>query len=499
MGKSTPRPPEAPDPFAVAAADAQYNRINQFTPYGSLVFSQPGQEPAAGGQTGFVQGGLSPTAQALLPASQNPITTSGNSTPAKGTPGRVATPPEQSAGLPVQPNPYFTDGTADIFGGTDPAAGNVPNFGSFSDGGPSSSATLSLNPALQLTENLRLTSDFNMLADALGRQANLDSNAINLDQFDPIQSELNLDGISFGGPNFSGLPSLGNSPSLQTGVQGNQLATGLDPTNLQVPGDIGQFRGDVEQAVFDRGQRLLDPIFSDQERALRQSFATNGLPTSGEAVDRDLTRFEDSRNRAFVELADQAVITGGQEASRALGDLLGAQGQEFGQNLASGDFFNQALNTQFGQDLSAASFGNQALAQQFALGQDARNQLFNEQIAGSSAQNAASAQNLALQQQLLQNANAARTQGLSEQSSIRQNQFNELASLLGLQQVQAPGFENFIQPGQVDVMGAFAMNQQAQQNAFNTQNQRYNAGLGGLFGLGSAALMGPLSGLFGGG
>ena len=49
---SKPDAPQPVDPFRIAEADAQFNRINQFTPFGSLQFFQPGQAvPGQGGDT----------------------------------------------------------------------------------------------------------------------------------------------------------------------------------------------------------------------------------------------------------------------------------------------------------------------------------------------------------------------------------------------------------------------------------------------------------------
>ena len=50
MGKSAPSPPPAPDPNALISAQADANRITQFTPYGNLLFGSVGDQ----GQ--FVQG-----------------------------------------------------------------------------------------------------------------------------------------------------------------------------------------------------------------------------------------------------------------------------------------------------------------------------------------------------------------------------------------------------------------------------------------------------------
>ena len=73
--------------------------------------------------------------------------------------------------------------------------------------------------------------------------------------------------------------------------------------------------------------------------------------------------------------------------------------------------------------------------------------------------------------------------------SNRATQFNELASLLGLQQVAQPGLSNFFAPANADVTGAFGLENQANiANAANATSQR-NALLGGLGSLGSALIL----------
>jgi len=439
---STPKPPEPPDPREIARTDAEFNRINQFTPFGSLEFSGPNR--------------------------------------------------------------------------------NI--------------ATQTLTPELQANFDQRVQSDSALLGSALERQGLLNNQPIALSQFGPIQSNIDTQGINFSGPQFGGLPQL-NAPNLQNVGQGpnlqsqvgspfdlqGQVDLGVDTSGLPgIPQDISQFRGDVEQAVFDRGRALLDPAFADQQRTLDQRLANQGLPRSGEAVDREQTRFGDVRSRAFTDLANQAVITGGQEASRSLGDILAARGQGFGEgvtgaglNLAAGQFGNQAAGQGFGQNLASGQFGNQAQQQGFqnqltgtgfnnqagllGLGanQGIRGQLTGEQLAQSQAGNQASQLNLGLQQQLLNNQNAARSQGLFEEQGVRGNQFNELASLLGLQQVQAPQLNSFFSPGQSDVTGAFGLNQQGQQFNFQQGQNQNNALMSGLFGLGGAVLGGPIGGAIG--
>jgi hypothetical protein len=75
-------------------------------------------------------------------------------------------------------------------------------------------------------------------------------------------------------------------------------------------------------------------------------------------------------------------------------------------------------------------------------------------------------------QQGLQNAASIRGQLLGERGMLRSNQFNELATILGLQQVKQPGMENFFSPGQAGVTDAYGLEQASVQNAFNAVSGR---------------------------
>ena len=86
--------------------------------------------------------------------------------------------------------------------------------------------------------------------------------------------------------------------------------------------------------------------------------------------------------------------------------------------------------------------------------------------------------------------NQARTQGLQERSYVQNIPLQQLQALLGTGQVQGPQGIAYTPTsvGQTDVLGANALSQQAQQSRYNAQMQQQQAGLGGLFRLGSAAL-----------
>ena len=399
-----PDPPPAPDPQAIAQADAEFNRINQFTPFGNLIFSGPNRN----------------------------------------------------------------------------------------------TATLSFTPQMQELFNQQQQIDSNLLGQALMRQGLLNPNPIDLESFGPIQSDIDLSNINFQGLEPGTLPPL-TRPEFANITSRPDLKQELDLGGLMgLPQDIPAYRADVEQALFDRQRALLDPVLADQQRSLENRLANRGLPESGEAFDRDVTRFLDARNRAFTDLSRNAVLAGGAEASRQLGDILSTRGQQFGESLAQGNFANAAAQQGFQNALAQAGFNNQAGLLGLGADQGIRNQLFGESVTGAQLGNQASAQNLALQQQLLQNQNAARLQALSEAQGIRGNQFNELMSLLGMQQVQQPGLNNFFAPSQVDVLGANALNQQALQNQFNADVGQANAFNTGLFGLGGALIGAPAGGFFSG-
>lgn len=545
MGKKDPAVVEQPDPFEIARADADFNRIDQITPYGNLTYSGPNRN----------------------------------------------------------------------------------------------TATLSLSPELQRVFDQRMGVDSAMMDQAGNLLANYDPSSIDLSQYGPIQSNIDRSGINFSGVDTSGLPNpslpqlsgfQGQLPALmgaatyqpsQMDIQGGVAGTdiprfdgftdvqrsidsvdmplfggftnvqgALDFSGLQdLPVVNNELRSNVEDAYFQRARRLLEPQFQRQEDSLRQTLANQGLPGTSDAFLDQFDQFNTNRGNTFANVADQAVLAGGQEVSRMLADALGARrqqageittqgqfannaaGQLFGQNLAGynanmntlqnqfnqgllqGQFANDAAaqlfgqglagynanfnaaNAEFGQNLAQGQFANAAAAQdqgrslqdfqagmtqagfnnqtmqqalanilsttefnnlvgQQGFGNEAalRSQLFGENLAASQSGNQAAQMEAGLRQQMLANQNAGRAMGLNEALQLSGNDFNRLASFLGLQQVQPAQMQNFFAPGQVDMTGAYQLAQNA--NMFNAQqqNQMSAAAMQGLYGLGSAGIIGGM-------
>ena len=94
------------------------------------------------------------------------------------------------------------------------------------------------------------------------------------------------------------------------------------------------------------------------------------------------------------------------------------------------------------------------------------------------------------QSRLVQQALGTQLSELGLQQQVRTQLLNELAQTLGQQQLQQPGLQNFFTPGQVDVPGAFALQQRGQLFNAGAQNNVQTQLLQGLFGLGSSFLLG---------
>ena len=255
-------------------------------------------------------------------------------------------------------------------------------FGSLTYGGPSrNQATMTLSPELQNLFGLQTQSDTNLLGSAIRAQPGIEQ---------LISSPLNAEGLpSLQAPDFSGL--------------------------AQLPQNFDAYRGDAERAFFDRSAGLLNEQFGRQEEDLRQTLANQGLQSGGEAFGREFGDFNQRRGDTFSNLARDAVLFGGQEASRSLGQQMGLRQQ----------------------GISEA-------------------------------------------QQGLGNAASIRSQLLGERGGLRSNQFNELASLLGLQQVQQPGLNSFFSPGQVNATDAFGLQQNTLLNNYNAQSGMAGSNKGSL-------------------
>jgi hypothetical protein len=379
MGKSSPQLPPTPDPTALINAQADANRITQYTPQGNLRFGSVGDQ----GQ--FVEGSVPEDGRAAAFTQETPFQAQ----------MRAA---QEGTGMGLG-NVAFNRVTGQTVVGQNPDGSpifaNDPNFS---------------NP-FQTAPTLAGVSQAQDIDPTTGLPA--------------FQSNINTGQAIPQGINTAGLTALTN-----------------DPVSL---------RSNIEQTLFDRQLGLLQPEFTRQSQALQQNLADRGIPITSQGYNDAIGRLQTQQGEERQRLAQQATLAAGQESDRIVNQSRDIRAQQFGERAAAGEFGLASQGQGFSQAAANTQLANAGRQDTIA------NQLLSNQIA-----------------------NQQRSRDISERNATRGQNFNELAALLGGQQVQQP---SFFAPGSVDTQGAFAAQQAAQQNAYNQAMASNSSSLGGLFGL----------------
>lgn len=270
-------------------------------------------------------------------------------------------------------------------------------------------------------------------------------------------------------------------------------ATAITPTDV----NSAEYRRFEDQAYADATRRL-DPQYAEQERAFQQQMVNQGLQPGTEAYDAAYANFTRSKNDAY----DQA-------RRSSLAEALAAQNQAFTQGATQAQINAQlaaariAANAQRGAAsissnaaVRAAQMNNQAEMERLmqSLGFN-REQLAGQMELGRGNLDV-SRGNLGVSQGQLglagQQADFGNLMGLlgmynqntQYNNSLLNSDYSRGAGLLGL----IPG----LNPGNVDVTGAYGLQNQGYQNqlaAYGQQQNSSNATMGTIGTLGAAAIM----------
>jgi hypothetical protein len=242
-------------------------------------------------------------------------------------------------------------------------------------------------------------------------------------------------------------------PAFQSNINtGQAIPQGINTAGLTaLTNDPVSLRSNIEQTLFNRQLGLLQPEFTRQSQELQQNLADRGIPITSQGYNDAIGRLQTQQGEERQRLAQQATLAAGQESDRIVNQARGIRGQQFGERAAVGEFGLASQGQGFSQAAANTQLANAGRQDTIA------NQLLSNQIA-----------------------NQQRSREIAERNATRGQNFNELAALLGGQQVQQP---SFFAPGSVDTQGAFAAQQAAQQNAYNQAMANQSANLGGLFGL----------------
>ncbi len=505
MGKkSTPQAPAAPDPVATTQAQAaankdaaitqaNLNRIDQYTPQGSITYAQNGVN--ADGTPKYAQTQTYSPGQQALYDQQNQIAQSLGGV-ASSNIARV-----QQA----QSQPFNFDGMTPLqtgaqqgqlqYGTNNPQAqtGVAPAGGV--------QTTFGTGPAVQNTfqsgGNIASNVQQGNIRDSFNTGGNVQQNIAGAGQI---------------GNAIQGAGSIANGVNA-TGVQQNLNFNALPNINQ----NFDQTAKAARDASYQQAASRLDPQYSQMESDLSARLANSGISQNSDAYRREMDNFgrqrADAYNQANFSAQDagmraqqqgygqslasrqqgaQETSTAGNFANNAAGQIFGmgvtnvglnnnaqqqqfaqnaaqlsaqnsAQQQQFAQNAASGEFTNNAQNQQYQQNMSAAQFGNTAQGQIFGMGMQnaglnnsAQQQQYQQNIGAAQFNNDAAGQ------QYQQNMGAAQFGNNAQDQQYQQN----LSNAGFYNQAQS---QNFNQAQQNAAMNNTAQGQQFNQSLANAQ------------------------------
>jgi hypothetical protein len=489
---SKPKPPAPPDPTQVASAqtgtnigtaiaNTQMGQVNQVTPEGSLMYSQTGTQTYT-----------------------DPTT------------GRTYAIPQYTATTSLSPEAQ--------------AIREQTNRGNLN------MATLAANQSGRADELLSTPFSLDSVpggADRSGMRPVDYNPGLNAPQFS--QGAAPLPQASTAGQ-MPGLSSAAMVPGASQGTVGPQFGQVGTNANLQdsytPEGGFSADRQRVEDALMGR-------LGTQRERdmeALRTQLTNQGVNIGTEAYSRALQDFE----RTNTDMRTNAILASGQEQSRLLGEARGAAGftnearQAGFQNQLAGTGFNNAANLQsyqlaedqrryadamglqrFGMGEDIRRYGDAQGLQRFGMGEDIRRyddaqrlglfgmgedvrrygdtmgqQGFMNQQAIQGRDDALRSTQFAQQQSIMDAQDNARARAMQEQLALRNQPINEITALLSGSQVATPQF-GIAQSAMIPTTDYAGIQQQGfnnQQANYQQRNANYQELMGGLFGMGKAAI-----------
>lgn len=467
MGKSS-SPPPAPDPRATADAQSQYdkttsaynaalNRYNVNTPLGTQTWRQNGTDSSTGAPIWEQSISLTPTAQANLEQNQ------ANSL--------------QLAGL----------------------QGNLMNAASSSLSSP-----LTTNPAMGIQGDIN---PYQNLSYGTGYSMPMQ---FGYDSGGQIQT-----GIGNGGQIQDQLDTHG----LMGFSAGAQMDTGALP---ELPKADQEYAKKVSDSLYQQHAQYLDPQWQQSKAAFDAQMANQGVLAGTQAYDNAYKNYSNAQQQAYSDARNNSISGGVNAMNTLFGMGLGAYNsaektafdrasvgnqaasianqaaaQQFQNRLAQGQFANTSQAQRYLQGLQSGQFANTAQAQanaqnaqQAQFGNMAQQQGYQQALGNANLYNQAAGQ--AYQQGLgsAQFHNAATAQDLQQRMALYNQPLNTYNALMTGSQVQMPSFQGTptVMANAPNYQNAVNSNYQGQLNAYNAQTGSNNSFMGGLFGMGAAAM-----------
>lgn len=262
------------------------------------------------------------------------------------------------------------------------------------------------------------------------------------------------------------------------------------------PIDYSNDRRRVEEAIYSR----INPQLDRDRAALETTLVNQGFTRGSEAFNREMDSFgrqaNDARMQAVLAggqeqsrmagldfqrfgLENQAQAQDNAQRIERAGFANDASTQDLQNRIAQNTATNVAAGLEFDQDAQRRSFYNTSRQQDYD--NEARRIEFNNRIYQ---------QDFANRQDDAAFRNTARERALQETFALRNQPLNEIAALMGGGQVTMPQFTQF-RPGQIEAAqpGMYAMQgYQTSMQGYNAQQQAQAQSRAGLYNLGASIL-----------
>jgi hypothetical protein len=284
-----------------------------------------------------------------------------------------------------------------------------------------------------------------------------------------------------------GISSLGGQYS-GLGQQLNGINNSIDPNAGAAAQQSGQ------DAAYKAQTQYLDPQFSQQGESLSAQLANQGLTPGSEAYNNAMTNFNNQKQQAYSNAANQSILTGSQIGAQSLNNQLNAASTKAGLVGQQGTMVgNQAgLFGLQGNNLGAQAglYGQQGTnlgAQAGIYGQQGSNLGAQAGIYGQQGTNLGAQAGMYGQQ----SANLGAQAGMyGQQAGIGQLPYSNLSSIASM----IPGYSGTGQSSAApaDISGLYNNQYQSQLAGYNAGQASSNNMMSGLFGLGSAGIMGMM-------
>lgn len=281
-----------------------------------------------------------------------------------------------------------------------------------------------------------------------------------------------MSGVPQGGTalNLNSLPAMGSALNMNSLPGMGQV---FSPSGQQLPiYDPTQQTNNATELLMQR----INPELDRQSEALRAQLANQGITQGSQAYANAMNQFGQQRNDAATQAALQGIGLGMQQ-----------QGLQFNQGLQNRQLTAAEQAQRYGQQTTNQQLAAALQAQQFGQQQGLRMGeagLQNQQFSQSEQ-----ARNRAIQEQ-------------AYLRNLPLNELNALRTGTQVGMPQFPGYAQQATTGGPDMLGAAQNTYNAQLGASNAQNAAGAGMLGGLFSLGGTILGAPstsvIGGLFGG-